>query len=287
MGVAELGPTAYGKSAVRLMKVISGDPETVKEISVDVHFEGDFAEAHVMGDNRLVLPTDTMKNTVYCLARDRPFQEIEELGLTLVGHFLDDEQVSRVTVRLVEHPWEPITTGVETPPHAFLRRGEERRTALVSAGPEGTSVEAGLEGLAVLKTKGSAFSGFRRDRFTTLGETEERLLATVVEARWSYREPAVAYGRLWNEVRRVLLEAFAGHQESRSLQHTAYVMGEAVLEAHPEIGEVRLSLPNKHHLMVDLSPFGLDNPDEIFTPIDQPYGLIEVTVRRTGGSRGS
>jgi urate oxidase len=287
MGVAELGPTAYGKSAVRLVKVLPGDRETVKEISIDVHFEGEFAEAHVMGDNRLVLPTDTMKNTVYCLARDRPFEEIEELGLTLIGHFLSDEQVSRVKVGLVERPWEPIPTRLESSAHAFLRRGEELRTALVTAGPEGTSIEAGLEGLPVLKTKGSAFSGFRRDRFTTLGETEDRLLATVIEAHWSYVGPGVAYGRLWNEVRRVLLEAFAGHRESRSLQHTAYAMGEAVLEAHPEIDQVRLSLPNKHHLMVDLSPFGLDNPDEVFTPIDEPYGLIEVTVRRTGGSRGS
>ncbi|MGH9167407.1 MAG: factor-independent urate hydroxylase [Acidimicrobiia bacterium] len=288
MGVAELGPTGYGKSAVRLMKVIRADPHTVKDISVDIRLEGDFTDVHLSGDNRLVLPTDTMKNTVYCLARDVPFEEIEELGLALARHFSEENRhVSKVAVHLVEHLWDHISAGEEPHRHAFLRRDGGRRKALVTTTPKGTSVEAGLEGLALLKTTGSAFSGFRRDRFTTLEETEERLLATAIDAAWSYLRPNVDHGPVWNGTRRALLEAFATHEGSRSLQHTAYVMGAAALEASPEIAEIRLILPNKHHVPVDLSPFGLDNPDEVFTPTEQPYGLVEVTVRRSGGSRES
>jgi urate oxidase len=139
-------------------------------------------------------------------------------------------------------------------------------------------VLAGLEDLVVMKTAKSAFADFPRDRYTTLRETSDRLLATAVRATWRYSRPEVAFGRLWHEVRRVLLATFAEH-DSLSVQHTLYAMGEAVLET-VDVEEIHIAMPNLHHLPVDLSPFGLENRNEIFVATAEPYGLIEATVRR-------
>jgi urate oxidase len=142
-------------------------------------------------------------------------------------------------------------------------------------------VVAGVAGLTVLKTSGSAFEGFLTDRYTTLRETDERILATEVTASWRYGSPEVGWAGAAERARRALLEAFAAH-DSRSVQHTLYAMGEAVLAAGPEIAEVRLTLPNRHHLPVDLSPYGLANRNEVFVATDRPYGVIEGTVLREG-----
>ncbi|MDP8959755.1 MAG: urate oxidase [Actinomycetota bacterium] len=283
MEQVELGHNRYGKSGVRLVKVMrQGNLHHLADLTVEVLFEGDFGEVHLWGNNRRVLPTDTMRNTIYALARKQPLGEIESFGSALADHFLQDNPaLERVEIGLTEHPWSRIEVAGRPHPHAFLASGSERRTARVTATRKGVLVEGGIEGLAVFKTTGSSFSGFRTDAFTTLPEAEDRLLSTVVSASWLYRRAKVPLGS-WEQVRRLLLEAFATHEESRSLQHTAYLMGRAVLTAQDEVASIRLSLPNKHHLLLDLSPFGLDNPDEVFVATDRPYGLIEVTVRRPG-----
>jgi urate oxidase len=269
-----MAENSYGKQAVRLVTVRRGaDRHTLKDVTVAVRFEGDFAAAYTEGDNEGVFPTDTMKNTVYALAAGHPFDDIEDFGLALTDHFLQaSARVSAVRVNLTEQPWEPIASD------AFQRAGGERRTAVVTRDREGARVLAGLENLVVMKTAKSAFEGFPRDRYTTLKETGDRLLATAVQATWRYSRPHVAFGRLWSEVRRVLLEAFAAH-DSRSVQHTLYAMGEAVLET-VDVEEIHIAMPNLHHLPVDLAPFGLENRNEIFVATAEPYGLIEGTLRR-------
>lgn len=272
-----MAENGYGKQAVRLVTVRRGsDRHELKDVTVAIRFEGDFSAAYTEGDNEGVFPTDTMKNTVYALAAGHPFDDIEDFGLALTDHFLQaSPRASTVRVDLTEQPWEPIASH----PHAFQKAGGERRTAVVTRDREGAKVLAGLENLVVMKTAKSAFEGFPRDRYTTLKETGDRLLATAVRATWRYSRPYVAFGRLWSEVRRVLLEAFAQH-DSRSVQHTLYAMGEAVLET-VDVEEIHIAMPNLHHLPVDLTPFGLENRNEIFVATAEPYGLIEGTLRRT------
>jgi urate oxidase len=272
----------YGKSRVRMVKVARrGERHDLQELTVNVAFEGDFAAAHIDGDNSLVLPTDTMKNTVYALAAQSPeIEEIEAFALRLTDHFLTNHpQVSRVTVEIAEARWERIAVGGRPHRHAFTKGGDEKRTARVAATREGATVEAGIEDLVVLKTTGSGFAGYVKDQFTTLKETADRIFATAVKAGWLYAQTEAASGVVWRGVRQLILETFAEH-DSRSVQQTLYAVGEAVLESYDEIAEIALSLPNKHCLPVDLTPFGMENRNEIFVPTDEPHGLIEARLRR-------
>jgi urate oxidase len=272
----------YGKSGIRLVKVTrKPDRHELVDLTVAVRLEGEFAAAHVSGDNARVLPTDTMKNTVYALAASHALASAESFGIDLAAHFLaGGRDVSRVTVTLTEHLWEPLAVRGQPHPHSFRRVGPERRIATISAGRGQTTVEAGIEGLLVLKSAGSAFSGFRRDALTTLAEARDRIFATSVAACWRYTETDINHRLLRAAVRETLLETFAEHA-SESVQHTLHAMGEAVLARHPEVAEVRLSLPNKHHLPVDLRPFGLENRNEIFVATEEPFGLIEGTLTRS------
>ena len=273
---------SYGKSEVRLVTVRRGpDRHELKDVTVAIRLEGDFAAAYTQGDNTGVVATDTMKNTVYALAAEHPFDDVEDFGLALTAHLTKIyPQVSSARVELTEHLWERIEAAGPHP-HAFRRAGSERRTAVVTRDHDTVHVLAGLEDLVVMKTAKSAFEGFPRDRWTTLKETGDRLLATALRATWRYSRPdvpGIPFGRLWSDVRRVLLETFAEH-DSRSVQHTLYAMGEAVLETL-DVEEIHLAMPNRHHLPVDLTPFGQENRNEIFVATTEPYGLIEATLRR-------
>jgi len=278
-----LGPNAYGKSGIRLVKVNRrpGRHE-LDDLTVAVRLEGDFERAHVAGDNAAVLPTDTMKNTVYALASGNALQPIEGFGLLLARRFVETRpNVSQARVRIARNPWERLDVSGQPHGSAFRRPGGETRLAEVSVGRDGqASVEAGLEDLLLMKTARSGFSGFARDPYTTLKETSDRLLATALRAVWSYSGPDVSFDVLWKGVRQTLLETFAEH-DSRSVQHTLYAMGHAVLERHEEVRDIRLTMPNKHHLPFDLAPFGLENLNEIFVATEEPYGLIEATVVRS------
>jgi urate oxidase len=271
----------YGKSGIRLVKVVRrGDLHDVQDLDVDVRFEGEFGRAYTDGDNTMVLPTDTMKNTVYALAREIAIEDVEPFGLGLTEHFLGSTpDVRQVRVDLAQRPWDRLVVGGKTQGRAFVRPSGERRTASVTRTRAEVTVEAGIRDLLVLKTSGSGFEDFLVDGYTTLKETSDRLLATVVNASWTYTTSDVEFGLRWRGIRQAMLDAFAEHV-SRSVQHTLHLMGRAALDICDDIAEIRLSLPNKHHLLVDLSAFGLDNPNEIFVATEAPYGLIEATIRR-------
>lgn len=264
----------YGKSRVRLMKVErDGARHQITDLSVDILLYGDFAAAYTEGDNRRVVPTDTMKNTVYVLARERPVGAPEEFGLRLADHFLARHaHVSRVCITMTANLWQRIGD------HAF-ERGAGCRTARIDRARDCTQVQSGIADLVVLKTARSAFEGYIHDEYTTLKETPDRLFGTAVKAEWSYRGAGHGFDQLWWGVRRILLEVFAAH-DSRGVQHTLYAMGEAVLEHFDAIEELRLSMPNQHYLPADLAAFGLDNPNAVFVPTAEPFGLIEATLRR-------
>jgi urate oxidase len=278
---ATIAANEYGKQSVRLVKVTrAGTRHSIKDFEVGIRLEGRFDEVYRAGDNRPVLPTDTMKNTVYALAAQMDVNHPEQFATTLADHFLEvTAAATTATVEIVEHPWSRIEVGGRVHDSAFIRPSVERRIATVSGGRNALITEAGIDQLTVMKTSRSAFAGFKRDRYTTLKETTDRLFATAIDARWRYDRGATSFGTRWHAVRRLLLEAFAEH-DSKSVQHTLYAMGEVVLNECADIVEIRLSMPNKHHLLVDLGPFGLENENEIFVATSEPYGLISAVLRR-------
>jgi urate oxidase len=247
---------------------------------VSVALAGDFAGTHLTGDNSKVVPTDTQKNTVFAFAKDTPLGEIEDFALRLARHFVREHaSVRRARVSIAEQPWRRIAAGGRPHPHAFERAGSEKRLTTVTCARDSEWVVSGLTDIRLLKTTGSEFWGYPKDRYTTLPETRDRVLATEVDARWRYTRDGIDWAEAHAEARRRLVETFA-ITHSLSLQQTLYAMGEAVLEARPEVAEIRLSMPNKHHFVVDLKPFGLENDNEVFYASDRPYGLIEGTVMR-------
>ena len=276
-----LGENNYGKQRVRLLQLArEKDQHHIKELNLGIRLEGDFEAAHTQGDNSKILPTDTMKNTVYALARKHPIETIEQFCLQLVAHFLaHNPQVSRVRIEGTEALWARLPFGAKSHPYTFTRSTQEQRTVAVSATRSEKTVCAGIEGLVVLKTTNSAFEGFIRDEFTTLKEDRNRILSTVIHANWAYRGAETDFDATWHAVRQLLLEVFAEH-DSLSLQQTLYAMGEAVLSQFDSTSEISLSLPNKHFNLMNLSPFRLDNPGVIFLPTDEPHGLIEATLRK-------
>ncbi len=276
-----LGQNNYGKSEIRLLKVRRGaERHELWDLDVRVSLEGDFEAAHTRGDNSHLLATDTMRNTVYALAKDHLTGSIEGFGLALVDHFLRaGPTVTSCGVEITQHRWDRIEVDGRPHEHSFVRGRGERRTEV--SGDEGgsRSVEAGIGDVYVMKTTNSGFEGFLRERFTTLPETDERILATVVTAKWVYNTTDADFDRLWDGVLRKSLEAFTDHY-SPSVQNTLYRMGKAVLEEFPEVERIWYSFPNVHHVHYDLARFGIDNEGEIFHATRDPYGQIEGWVER-------
>ena len=273
--------SAYGKSRVRLVQLTRrADRHDLRDLTVAIRFQGRYEESYTAGDNTGVLATDTMKNTVYALAAESRSDHPETFGLMLVKHFLDrNPPLEEVRVDLIERGWARIRSAGREDPHAFIGRGPDVRSARVIASRERTTVGAGVTDLLILKSSRSAFTGFIRDELTSLPETTDRILATSLTATWQYRSTRLDFGLAWGLVRQTLLESFAAH-DSASVQHTMYAMGEAVLARVEDVAEIHLVMPNKHHLPVDLSVFGLENRNEIFVATDEPYGLIEATIAR-------
>lgn len=277
-----LGENQYGKTEVRLVHVRrDGGVHEVTDVNVTSQLHGDLESVHTVGDNSTCLPTDTQKNTVYAKAREwGGVGMIEDFALRLARHFVEEhEYVHGARQEVHQYSWDRIETAEGPHGHAFSRRGGETRTTIVTRTGEEESVVSGLEGLTVLKSTGSEFHGYPKTRYTTLPETTDRILATDVTARWRYVGVEHDFDALYASVRALLLETFAD-THSLALQQSLYAMGEAVLVAHPQIAEIRFSMPNKHHLLVDLSPFGLDDPNEVFFAADRPYGRIEAAVER-------
>jgi urate oxidase len=271
----------YGKAEVRLVHVTrDGDRHQIKDLNVSSALRGDFAAAHLAGDNSHIVATDTQKNTVYAFARQYGVGEIEDFALRLGRHFVDDfEWVTGAKISIDQYAWDRIAVNGTEHGHAFSRAGGGTRTTVATIDGEQAWVVSGLTDLVVLKSTGSEFTGFPRDRYTSLAQDRDRILATAVTARWRYANTGVDWAKSYADVRRILLESFAV-KHSLALQQTLYYMGEQVLEAHPEVAEIRMSMPNKHHFLVDLSPFGLSNDREVYYAADRPYGLIEGSVTR-------
>ncbi len=277
----ELGANRYGKGGIHIVRVDrSREPHVVRDVYVSVALEGDFEAAHRDGDNALVVPTDTMKNTTFALARDHLDGSIEAYAIALSGHFLQFPQVSRATATVREVSWLPLETSSGPSDHGMVRDASMTRTTVVVSDRDGARVRSGVEDVALMKTTKSGFSGFPRDRFTTLPEADDRMMVSKVSASWAYGDGAGDWDRLHRRAWTALVDTFHAHF-SRSLQASIWLMGRAMLERVAEIDEVSMSWPNLHHWIVDLSPFGIDNDKVIYHATSEPYGMIEATVRRS------
>jgi urate oxidase len=284
---AHLGPNRYGKDGIRLVLVSrpagNDGAHGLRDLTVDVRLAGDFETVHTEGDNSTVLPTDTMRSTVYALAQAHLTGSIEEFGLALSKRFLDVAPAASVAeVTLREHSWTRANVAGSSHPHSFVGGSAECATAVVTrTSPSTTEVRSGISGLTLLRTHGSAFSGFLRDEFTVLPETDDRIMATDVSANWTYGgDHQPSYDDVRAVAREALVDVFSNH-ESASVQHTLYAMGEAVIAACPDVDAVRLVMPNKHHIPVDLAAIGLTNDRAVFVATDRPFGVIEGEIRRT------
>jgi urate oxidase len=283
-----LGPNQYGKAETRVVRVYRDSARhEIRDLNVSTLLRGDFADAHSRGDQAKVLPTDSQKNTVFAYAKEAGVGEIEDYALDLARHFVTDiAPVTAARVEVEEYGWERINVAGQPHPHAFARASSEVRTTAVTvtgeSQPPGCWIVSGLAGLVVMKSTGSEFSGFLKDRYTTLAETRDRILATSLTARWRYQLPngkPESWDGAHAQIRQILLERFA-ETHSLALQQTLWEMGKAALEARDDVAEIRLSAPNRHHFLADLAPFGLDNPGEVFHAADRPYGLIQATIER-------
>ncbi len=279
----ELTADRYGKAAIRIVRVGRDEtPHRLRDLTVAVALEGDFTAAHTDGDNTNVIATDTMKNTAYAFAAEHLTGSIETYATALARHFQEAPQVARATVNVREHAWHPIDVAGSPAPDAFVRSGQGTRVATVAATRNELTVEAGVEDLVLMKTSRSSFSGFPRDTFTTLAETDDRLMATKLTAIWQYGSPDLDFDAAHAAVRATLLEVFADH-DSPSAQTSIWIMGQAILERHEEVDAIHMVMPNLHHWTVDLSAFGIANDRLVYVATTEPHGLIEATVRRSDG----
>ncbi|MER7045446.1 factor-independent urate hydroxylase [Streptomyces jumonjinensis] len=286
-----LGQNQYGKAENRVVRITrDGATHHIKDLNVSVALSGDMDEVHYSGSNAHVLPTDTVKNTVFAFAKKYGIESAEQFGIHLARHFVtSQEPIHRARVRIEEYSWERTGNtagGAAEPGHSFVRKGQETRTSEIGYDGERWRIVSGLTGLTVLNSTDSEFWGYVKDDYTTLEEAYDRILATDVSARWRHHwtsdeTPMPDWERSYEQAREHLLQAFAGTY-SLSLQQTLFQMGTRVIEHGDEIAEIRLSLPNNHHFLVDLTPFGLDNDHEVYAAADRPYGLIEATVLRDG-----
>lgn len=278
----ELAENRYGKSRVRLMKVTRHDHgHDLREWTVQVLLKGDFETAHLDGDNSKILPTDTMKNTVYSLARSSNATSMEEFAKELADFLLGrNPQVESAEIDIESTLWKRLTVDGTPHPSAFMRGSNELQTTRVERAQGGLyHVVSGLDHLVLLKTANSGFEGYIKDSLTTLPETKDRLFGTAVSAEWRYTLSDLDFDSVRATLREAMLSTFADHG-SKSVQQTLYAMAQSALEEAAEIDEIEITMPNKHCLLVDLSRFGQDNPNEIFVPTDEPHGYIEARVRR-------
>ncbi|MFE1951074.1 MULTISPECIES: factor-independent urate hydroxylase [Streptomyces] len=288
-----LAQNQYGKAENRIVKITrkgnEGTWHDIRDLNVSVALRGEFRDVHLTGDNANVLPTDTTKNTVYAFAKEHGVESPEAFGIALARHFVHSQPVIHETqIRIEEYPWERLPAPTRREQHSFVRSGQEVRTTQITySGDTGQlQIVSGLKDLTVMNSTDSEFHGFIKDKYTTLQEAYDRILATKVTARWAYAASAASeadtdWDQMYKDVRRRMLEAFADTY-SYSLQQTLHAMADRVLDHVPAVNEVRLNLPNKHHFLVDLEPFGLKNDNEVYFAADRMYGLIEGTVHRDG-----
>lgn len=280
-----LGPHRYGKAENRVVRIVRDtDRHEIRDLNVSSCLRGDFDAAYLEGDQGTVLPTDTQKQTIYSYAKEMGVAFIEEYGLALARHFVDDvAPVHSARIEIEEYAWERVVVDGAGHDHTWTRKGSEVRTAAITVQGSGSDrkewVIGGLKELVVLKSTGSEFQGFLTDRYTVLEPALDRIMATSLDAQWRITTTDLDWDATYAGIRSTMLEVFATFH-SKALQQSLFEMGRAVLQRYPFIAEIRLSAPNKHHFVYDIARFGVANDNEVFNADDRPYGLIQASVLR-------
>lgn len=276
-----LSSHSYGASHIPLLRITRrGDRHDLRDLVIGVGVEGDVADAFTRGDNALLLPSDTLRNTAHAIARDETLAEIEHIGMALAGHFMSHQpQFTRVRIDLAEQPWARLPVGGRAQGQAFTTSNSERRTAVVTSNGSRMSVVAGLDDFTIMKTGGAAFEGYLADQFTTVASAPERVLSVTAAASWTYVHDEVPFGVTWHAIRQLLIEAFVEHH-SRSAEHTAHAMADMVLASYVDVGDVTVRLRQRSLPLVELEKFGIENGRVLFQPEEAPELTADVTLSR-------
>ena len=273
----------YGKSSVRITKVRRlADRHELVEMNVNITLTGAFERSYTHGDNSSVVATDSMKNTVYVLAKKHPLDSPESFALHLADHFVGAyPQVSAATIHIEQSLWRRIHVGGVPHPTAFESGGAELRQAIVTLDRKKNTadIHGKLSDLLVLKTTDSAFTGFVRDQYTTLPDATDRILATQMSAEWVFIGREVDFNAAFSRIRTAMLETFAMHK-SDAVQQTLFEMGAAALAAETSIKGITLLMPNKHRVPFNFKPFGLEFNNDVFVTTDEPSGQIAASLER-------
>ena len=271
----------YGKARVRVMRLNRASPRhEVRELTLEVMLEGDFARSYTEGDNSAIVATDTMKNIVNALAADHLAAETEDFA-AIVGRFLVERyaQAERATVTALETRWRRLSLDGAPHEQVFTLDGNGQAFARMVTTAAGTETASGLRGYTFLKSSGNGWANFHRDAYRTLPDTDDRIVATSMDATWTWSATPASYEAANAAILDAMLRNFAGRY-SRGVQDSMYRMGEAALAAVPEIATVRFAMPNKHYIPIDLTPFGRETRGDVLLPTDEPHGLIEAEIAR-------
>jgi len=286
----------YGKDNIRVMKVDKDEAtktHTVTEMTVCVLLEGEIESSYTHADNSVIVPTDTMKQTTYIMAKQNPVNPPELFASILGTHFVDTYKwIHTAHITIVTHRWTRMTIDGKPHPHSFSRDGDEKRLVECDViEGKGIQIRSAISDLLVLKSTGSQFHSFNTDDFTILKDTYDRILSTSVDAGWKWKTmtmdqvtaESAKFDKTWTAARDITMKTFA-LDDSASVQNTMYKMCGQILDSEALVEAVDYELPNKHYFEIDLSwHHGLKNTGkdaQVYAPQSDPNGLIKCTVTR-------
>jgi urate oxidase len=273
--------SSQGESRVRVLRIVRrGDRHDARDLSVACRFEGSFVAAFREGRADGLLPGETLKNIVYGVARERGAEDIEVFGLALCERLLTEHpQLTRVRVDVDEQRWARLEAGGRVQGQAFAAGSPEKRTAAVTSNGAQTAVVSGIEDLVLMRTSGLVERDPREADPSGVTDGVQRLLVAALSARWTYTSADVTFASYRQGVRATIVDTFAWHA-TRSVQHTLYNIADVVLASYQEIADITLALRERPYRPADLFSEGVDNPDELFVALNEPLGVVEVTVER-------
>ena len=279
-----IGASSHGESRLRMLRVVRrGDRHDARNLTVSCKFEGDFADAFVDGRSSGLLPGEALKSLVHTTAREHAGAEIERFGLVLCDRLLTGyPRVTRARVEIAEQPWNRLEVGGKAQGQAFLNGTPERRTTAITSNGKQLAVVSGLEHLTLMRTSGLAPARRKpsdEGDASGLDDGLQRLLVATLSARWTYTSPDVTFGPYRQGVRSAIVETFGCHA-SRSVQHTLYAIANVVLSSYEEISDVSLTLQELPYRPADMFRAGVENPDELFVAVEEPVGVVEITLER-------
>ncbi|XP_022094694.1 uricase-like [Acanthaster planci] len=287
--------TYHGKHGVRVMQHRrQGDIHSIKEFTVKTKLGLATRKEYTNSDNSDVIPTDSQKNTVYALAKSKGITTPEQFALDLCQHFKGKyDQVQWAEVTVEEAPWRRLNQSGKEHAHAFIQTLEAKRYCVVQQERKGPPVVwGGLSDLKILKTTQSGFAGYVHDEYTSLPETDDRIVCSSVDGKWRYSDiEGMDFDETWEMCKTAILDEFAGPPNSGtfsfSIQEILFQCTQRMMNKVAEVDQIELDMPNIHYVFADLEKIGLENDGEIIMPTSDPHGIIRVAVSRTHSSLNS